>query len=348
MKKIVKPMLLICALVVICVLLVFVTDFFSHSVKNHEPIIIDSFKLDKIPDTVHISDDDIIFHYDDGLVQSVTFKDGAFEFNDMFTDVQMFATDYDGYYLLNSHNEFKYVSDVNSSTKLLFAKAVNEKAKSSPIVQMCSDDSYLGFTAVLFEDGSVMSDLNYLNIDTEGIDEFDFLILENVAAGKIYTGDYCILAVDKDNPATVHYYFSIANNDDLKGKYGYTTLGSPVVSIAASPFAQEIVLCEDGNIYTLNVYDAAWGEPFKAEKNDDYSNVNSFFGSGNFLLALSDGKLYHEGFSFLNDEPDCKCLPYIFTPEIIYESDSIKHYFALTNLGIIVILDDGTVKIIKN
>lgn len=317
---------------VVCVVCLLLLDFlFDNTQKEHthinpDPVVVGTYKLDTIP-TCAFYCDGIYFLSSNNVLNKVQIKNNNIVYNEVAKNVLkvFYSSDHfviqfiDGKIkIMNSSNNYEYVNKK-------FAEAVFEYSKESPVLQIVPSETFDN-TMVLFEDGTLFSTFNYMQLsEVDQKEQFDFKVFEDINVVDIASGhdDYIF-----DSNGDIHTFL---HDDNFKWSDGTLIDHSKYFSIN-----------NNGSIFMM-----AWNY---YEKHDDSFKepiVRLESGFKDATLALSNSnKLYHFGYSYLN-ETECMCLPSVYPPEVVYNSDKIKHFFT-SNYGIVVILKDGTMEIIKN
>jgi len=307
--------------------------------RSDEANKIQDFKLQNIPSEIFVGKNkDTFFLYDNGDLCSVEIIDNKLKFEKAFENIVYVSFERENVALVDKNNTFSFAGSYNVDTKKLFSNIVNIKAEKEKIVKITSGDN---FTSVLFENGDVYSDINFVgeNIDIQEQSCYLFQNIKDISSGRFH-----LLALDEKN--FVHTLVPSAVAESEK------TVNSTRIDGAIRVYAGDLksyVHTQNGEIFSLindQIFSGEKPEVDVFRELSDIGEITVGF-NGSVMLAYSKNRfIYHwgQGYTYKNK---IKAIPEIVTPEIVFEDNNVK-LFKGTYHGIFVITNDGTLRIIKN
>lgn len=326
-------LIFICVLIVVIILQI----KFDDTTNFYQEL-----RVKELPCSVILGPDDMpVFVYTNGNAELIKMANKEIEYKSIASDVSVI--DYDEmsqlFSILNDSNLFYFQGDNLTKVKEAFAKTINLKAQKHDVLDIkCGR----GFSAVLFSDGSVFSDINYVDVANTTCDEFNFEVLKNITATQIAVYEYGVVAVEQNNK--IHAYSVIPNNKCFYHEY---FVPEKVVDIACH-YNGLIVLTEKGNVF-VSTEDMVYGPKqvvcSKIEELCNIVGINVGFNDGVVLALREDGTLFHWGISYIKAKN--KSISEITEPDIVFDSEDIIKFVGIKP-GILIIEKDGSTSLIVN
>lgn len=313
----------------------------SYFVINlREPQCLYKFKLDDIPQNIVVGKkSELFFLNENGLLNSVKIINNELIQKNIAEDVAQICAERDYIAIVDNNNRFMFINANDASNKNFFADEINRKGSKCIIKKIISGDN---FTAVLFSDGTLYSDINYQDNDASAKQD-DYLIFSEYEIKDVSVAEYQILALDNNN--TVHSYTLIP------GKYNQevTISVSYEVNSICAGLNKSYILSKNGDVFSFDnsqVLDEHPIIPTKVENLSNIETINVGYSDWVTLACSNDGELYHWGLGY-DHNSTTKSICEIVMPKKVFESNEIAHFVG-TGYGILIIEDDGSLKILNN
>ena len=299
------------------------------------PKVIREFKLDNVPKTINDQSSDTIFLYENGNAEHFWYNDGEVSLETVATDVFQIGVEDNCFAILDKNNYFYFIGAEELAHKKIFADAVNERANVCKISQISSAHN---FTAVLFDDGVVYSDIAFQH-NTVRQDPDDFAVFDDYTIKQIFVSGFEMVAIDVSGD-TYYGYWPL----DKRNYYKQLGFEEGENCIFATPTGLWwCVLSNAGSVYEFSEFPSPEFVVNKRKKYD-FKGITKITSYGEGIFAYNGSELYYSGDAIgMKSNPRHLC--YETFDGCIYESNDIVHFWRDTG-GIYIMLNDGTCKIV--
>lgn len=285
---------------------------------------------------VHNNSNDCFIVFEDDSAQRVYVKNNKICFSDNWANISLISSENNLVAIVNTEGKFRFEGKIISRSKKQFEKAINKKALEATIIKIVSSDN---FTAVLFDDGSVYSDINYI-IENNYTENNDFRIYSDYIVKNIFASTCQIVALCENEEIVQCLY---VKDQDCIYKKMMVGEGEKITNVCfydgclVTTDLKQTYLFED--MFTMD--DEIYGTI-----KDEFSGYNAVESSSYDwgLFLLDDNTLYYDGYTFVGG-PSGKYDGYEKTKQVIYSGNNLKHFFCIKG-GIITILNNGTIRLI--